>query len=113
MQPAPTSQKLPAILMANDFLDGDVVFWTGLDWSRDLREAAVVEDIANALAFEEAAREAFAQGRVVDAYLVDITPDQNGIPVPNHFRERFKVKGPSHRLDLGKQAGFRHKGQVQ
>jgi hypothetical protein len=106
MQPSPTSPKLPAILIANDLLDGDVVFWTGQDWSCDPHEAAVAQDAANALAFEEAAREAFAQRRVVDAYLVDITPDQNGVPVPNHFRERFRVKGPSHRLDLGKQARF-------
>ena len=32
--------------------------------------------------------------------------DEDGAPIPNHFRERFKVRGPSHRPDLGKQAEF-------
>lgn len=106
MQPSKSSPRLPAILIANHLLDGDVVFWTGLEWSRDPREAALARDIARALDFEKAAHLAFANHEVVDAYLVDVTLDQAGIPVPNHFRERFKVRGPSHRPDLGKQAEF-------
>jgi hypothetical protein len=106
MPNAPASPKLPAILIANDLLDGDVVFWTGTIWSRDPHEAAVAQDIETAFRFEKAARNAFARHEVVDAYLVDVIRDEAGIPVPNHFRERFKVKGPSHRPDLGKQAEF-------
>lgn len=97
---------LPAILLANDLLDGDVVFRTANGWSRDPREALVVEDETTALRLEAEAKAAFERKEVVDAYLVDITRDAQGLPVPNHFRERFKVKGPSHRPDLGKQAEF-------
>lgn len=106
MHPAPALPKLPAILIANHLLDGDVVFWTGSAWSRDPREATVAEDAATALGFKQEARAAFARHEVVDADLVDITRDASGVPVPNHFRERFKIKGPSHRPDLGKQATF-------
>ena len=97
---------LPAILLANDLLDGDVVFRTANGWSRDPREALVAEDETTALRLEAEAKAAFERKEVVDAYLVDITRDASGLPVPNHFRERFKVKGPSHRPDLGKQAEF-------
>ncbi len=103
---APKKTPLPAILLANDLLDGDVVFRTASGWSRDPREALVAEDEATADRLEAEARAAFANKEVVDAYLVDITRDSQGLPVPNHFRERFKVKGPSHRPDLGKQAEF-------
>lgn len=97
---------LPAILLANHLLDGDVVFFTGADWVRDPRLAFIAEDAAAATRLEAEAKAAFARQEVVDAYLVDITRDEAGLPVPNHFRERFKVKGPSNRPDLGKQAEF-------
>ena len=67
---------LPVILLANDLLDGDVVF----------------------------AAAALSGNKVVDAYLVDVAIE-SGSPVPRHFRERFKTLGPSNRPDLGKQAG--------
>lgn len=107
---APKKTPLPAILLANDLLDGDVVFRTATGWSRDPREALVAEDEATAHRLLDEARVAFARNEVVDADLVDITRDAQGMPVPNHFRERFKVKGPSHRPDLGKQAEFRLSG---
>lgn len=102
----PAQTKLPAILIANHLLDGDVVFWTGQDWSRNPSEAAVAEDTATALRFEAEARAAVARQEVVDAYLVDITRDAGGLPLPNHFRERIRIRGPSTRPDLGKQAEF-------
>ena len=103
-----TSKKiaLPAILLANQLLDGDVVFFTPNGWSRDPREALVAEDQVTAEKLEAEGIAAFKRQEVVDAYLVDITRDSEGLPVPNHFRERFKVRGPSNRPDLGKQAEF-------
>lgn len=109
----PPKIALPAILLANHLLDGDVVFRTAEGWTRDPREALVAENEAQALALEAEGRAAFQRGEVVDAYLVDITRDQHGLAVPNHFRERFKVKGPSHRPDLGKQAEFAISGAGQ
>jgi Protein of unknown function (DUF2849) len=99
---------LPAILLANDLLDGDVVFWTGTDWSDNPAQALVANQPEQALLLEEAAKIALASNKVVDAYLVDVTLRHDGLPIPNHFRERFKIKGPSNRLDLGKQARFDH-----
>ena len=114
---------LPAILLANDLLDGDVAFafvdGAGpLAWTRDPALALVAADDAAERAFfeevdaDDAAAdrlEAFAAtelrgNKVVDAYLVDVAIE-SGSPVPRHFRERFKTLGPSNRPDLGKQAG--------
>jgi hypothetical protein len=99
---------LPAILLANDLLDGDVIFRTADGWSRDPAEALIARDDAAADALDAAGKAAFAARAVVDAYLVDVTIGENSVPVPNHFREKFKVKGPSIRPDLGKQAEYAH-----
>ena len=103
---APTKRPpLPAILIANDLLDGDVVFRTDDGWTRDPREAKVVTDEAAADALDAAARASAARQEVVDAYLIDVEI-KGGVPVPRHFRERFKTLGPSVHPDFGKQAEF-------
>jgi hypothetical protein len=108
MAVAPSKRPaLPVILLANDLLDGDVVFYTGHGWSLDPAAALVAHDGESATALEEAARAALGAQLVVDAYLVDVTIDGQGRAVPRHFRERFKTLGPSIRPDLGKQADFR------
>lgn len=99
---------LPAILLANDLLDGDVIFWTARGWSIDPAESLVAHDGQAAERLQQVAAEALARGAVVDAYLVDVTLRDDGLPIPNHFRERFKIAGPSIRPDLGKQAAFAH-----
>lgn len=103
---ASKKQPLPAILLANDLLDGEVVFRGAQGWTRDPRGALVAETREAAERLEGEGAAATARQEVVDAYLVDVTRDAAGLPVPNHFRERFKVRGPSHRPDLGKQAEF-------
>lgn len=100
---------LPAILLANDLLDGDVVFAIAgadgrLGWTRDPGLALIAADDAAAERLEGFAAAALAAQQVVDAYLVDVELTAAG-PVPRHFRERFKTLGPSNRPDLGKQAG--------
>ncbi|HEY5793508.1 MAG TPA: DUF2849 domain-containing protein [Bosea sp. (in: a-proteobacteria)] len=100
---------LPAILLANDLLDGDVVFAVAgadgrLGWTRDPGLALVAADEAAAERLEGFAAVELAAQHVVDAYLVDVELTAAG-PVPRHFRERFKTLGPSNRPDLGKQAG--------
>ena len=97
---------LPVILLANHLLDGDVVFRTSEGWTLDPAWALIANDAATAEALDAAGTAALAANEVVDAYLVDVAIDTNGHAVPRHFRERFKVLGPSIRLDLGKQAEF-------
>ncbi len=109
MSAAAKRVPLPAILLANDLLDGDVVFATAdgagaLAWTRDPAAALVAADDAAAARLEGFAAAALAGNRVVDAYRVDVALE-SGRPVPRHFRERFKTLGPSNRPDLGKQAG--------
>ncbi len=100
---------LPVILLANDLLTGEVVFRNDAGWTLDPAEALIGRDDATAEQLEAEGKAAFKRQEVVDAYLVDVTVAPDGVPVPNHFRERFKIKGPSNRPDLGKQAAF-HRG---
>ncbi|KPH81237.1 MULTISPECIES: DUF2849 domain-containing protein [Bosea] len=109
MATADKRPALPAILLANDLLDGDVVFAIveaggALGWTRDPSLALVATDDATAIRLEAFAAQELAAQHVVDAYLVDVELSAAG-PVPRHFRERFKTLGPSNRPDLGKQAG--------
>lgn len=105
-----TKQKilLPAILLANDLLTGEVVFRGHSGWSSDPADAQIAHDLSAASALQFEAARALAANEVVDAYLVDVTVSADGLPVPNHFRERFKIRGPSNRPDLGKQADYPH-----
>jgi sulfite reductase (NADPH) hemoprotein beta-component len=100
---------LPAILLANDLLDGDVVFAAAdgagtLAWTRDPVLALGAADDGAADQLEAFAAAELRGNKVVDAYLVDVAIESCS-PVPRHFRERFKTLGPSNRPDLGKQAG--------
>ncbi len=95
---------LPVILLANDLLDGDIVFWTGKTWSLDLVDAAVAANNDAAATLEQAMAHALATNRVVDAGLVDVAIDSWGRITPRHIREQIKTLGPTIRLDLGKQA---------
>lgn len=93
----------PKIVSANDLLMGDVVY---LDregcWTPLLRNAAVARAETDAEALLADATE--QQDKVVGPYLVDVTLDDDGLPFPSHFREKFRERGPSTRPDLGRQA---------
>lgn len=97
---------LPVILLANDLLEGEVVFRSAAGWNRDPGEALVAFDDEAASALEQIGQQAYARNEVVEVALVDVSLSADGKPVPNHFRERFKVNGPTVRLDLGKQAVY-------
>ncbi|MDJ0640250.1 MAG: DUF2849 domain-containing protein [Paracoccaceae bacterium] len=91
----------PKVVAANDLLKGDAVWQTEDDrWTRDIREAELIEDEAIA---EDRLIFAMAQADIiVGAYLVDAEKTENG-PAPVHFREAFRTRGPSNYLH-GKQA---------
>jgi hypothetical protein len=96
---------LPVILVANDLTEGEVIFAAKSGWTRDVREARVASDESGALALEQFGAAQAILCKVIDAYLVDVELE-DGVPVPRHYREKLRTLGPSHRLDLGKQADF-------
>ena len=93
----------PKVITANALLEGDVVYLSEQDtWVRDLRDAALLTDEADA---ELRLLQAEAQtGIVVGAYLADMKAGRNG-PEPTHFREAFRRRGPSN-YQHGKQEQF-------
>ena len=79
------------LLTGNDLPSGDVIWWTGKGWSRQIGDAVDAGDGAEALAAtEESAR------RVNAPYVVDAV---NGLPV--HIKDRVRAAGPTVRADLG------------
>jgi Protein of unknown function (DUF2849) len=80
------------LLTGNDLSSGDVVWWDGKGWSRQIEHAVDVGDGGAAiLIVEEAAR------RVNASYCVEA--DVSGIPL--HIKDRVRAAGPSVRQDLG------------
>ena len=82
----------PKVVTANALLEGDVIYQTATGWSRDLSEAEVLTDEADAdLRLIDAAQQVDI---VVGAYLADVDAT-DGTPKPTHFREDFRATGPS------------------
>lgn len=96
--------KHPQILLASNLADGEVVFLGASGWERDHRRARVAHDTEAAGALEAFGKAEIAANRVVDVYLADVSVAADGAPTPLHYREKMRIKGPSVRLDLGKQA---------
>jgi Protein of unknown function (DUF2849) len=92
---------MPSILNANDLPSGDVVYWSGHDWVREIATAMIVLD---ADAAEMLGKEAVAARRVIDPYLVEVTLDK-GFPWPVRPREQIRATGPSVRADLARHTG--------
>lgn len=93
----------PQIVTANDLFEGDVVYFTaGGFWSRELSDAAIAHaaDEAEALL----ARGDAQQSTIVGAYLAEVSIGADGLPRPEHYREKQRTLGPSNRPDLGRQA---------
>jgi hypothetical protein len=101
--------ELPAILIANDLREGEVVFASVEGWTRDPRRALVAQDERAAEALERFGASELLRAKVVDPYLVavEIAEVAKGAPRPCHYRDALRALGPSVRPDLGKQADFR------
>lgn len=99
-----TALKNPQILLASDLADGEVLFLGASGWERDHAKARVARDKEEAAALEAFGKAEIAANRVVDVYLADVEVNATGVPTPLHYREKMRIKGPSVRLDLGKQA---------
>ena len=92
----------PKVITANHLLEGDVIYMTDAGaWTRDLAEAALLTDEADAdLRLIEAQQQ---KDVTVGAYLADAKAGDDGRPEPTHFREEFRRTGPSNYFH-GKQA---------
>lgn len=95
---------LPSILIANDLIDGDVIFASASGWVRHHAEARIATTETDAETLLQVAAKALANNEIVDPYLVEVSVGADGIPEPVHYREKMRTLGPSIRTDLGKQA---------
>ena len=100
------AQPLPAIVIANDLLSGDVIFLGADKWELTHERAAVASDPHAADALLARAKLDFVANRIVDPYLAQVQIAGDGTPVPVHYREKMRTRGPTIRPDLGKQAGL-------
>ena len=86
-------------MTGNDLASGDVVWWDGKGWSRDVNDAVDVGDAADTiLAAEEAAQ------RVNASYAIAATKTAEGVR-PAHIKDRIRALGPTVRLDLSLRPG--------
>ena len=92
----------PKVITASHLVDGDVIYLKDDNsWTRDLTEAEVLTDEADAeLRLIEASQQTDV---TVGVYLADVALD-GGVPSPTHFCEEFRTTGPSN-YHHGKQAG--------
>ena len=92
------------VVTANRLGDGVVVYLAAggawLEWVAEARVAQAEEEAAELLAFAESPEQGIV---VVGPYLMDVAAE-NGVPCPISNREVIRARGPTVRLDLGKQA---------
>ena len=82
------------ILTGNNLKSGAVVWWDGNDWSLHIEDAVDAGDQAEAImAREESAR------RVNVPYVV-AAERVDGVPRPDHIKDRIRALGPTVRPDL-------------
>lgn len=82
------------LLTGNDLPSGDVIWWTGIGWSRHVEDAVDVDCRGEAIArAEEGAR------RVNVPYVIDADATPEG-PRPAHIKDRVRALGPTVRPDL-------------
>ena len=86
------------LLTGNILETGDVVWWTGHDWSLHLRDAVDIGAGGDALLARTLAEE-----RINDPALIDAEATPAG-PRPRTMRERVRGAGPTVRLDLNRES---------
>jgi hypothetical protein len=95
----------PQILTANRLHGGEVVYWVDAETWVDSLDQAKVFLVPDELSEAEAiALGQIAKQMILDPYPFPVELDENGKGQPTHMREIIRAKGPTVRLDLGKQA---------
>ncbi len=83
----------PKVVTANELVSGDVVYLSAdTRWVHQHNDADLFLDLVRATKWLEFAEK--QQANVVGAYLADATAGASG-PVPVHFRDAFRARGPS------------------
>lgn len=91
------------VITANELTFGDVVYWTkARDWQPSLQQAQVLDDDDADGALELAA-ESVKRCEVVAPYAFPVRVEHGRIFALS-AREQIRARGPSVRLDVGKQA---------
>jgi len=84
--------KTPVILTANDLRSGEVVYWSAqLGWQATIDLAEIFRDISVAQAQVSEIDDPL---QIVGPYLASVRID-NGRIVPGHYREVFRMSGPT------------------
>ncbi len=83
------------IITANRLTDGIVVYLGTDGWSAGIAGAAVLNASDAIEAGLSTAKRAIANREVVDVNAIDITLDENRLPVPVRLRERIRAFGPT------------------
>lgn len=91
------------VVTANRLIDGVVVFLGARGWVEHLERATVATSAEEVRALDALGRQGMAVNEVVDAYLIEVVAEDGRVE-PVVLRERLRTRGPSVRLDLGKQA---------
>ncbi len=92
------------VISANRLVDGLVVYMTGGGgWSERIADAQAVTGKEVGEVAMAAARVAEEARIIVEPYLIDID-ESSGERRPTRYRELIRAKGPTVRLDIGKQA---------
>lgn len=90
------------VITANKLTFGEVVYWTARGWQPSLQQAQVLDDAGAERALKLAAES--VQGcEVVAPYAFPVRVECGRITAIS-AREQIRARGPSVRLDMGKQA---------
>ncbi|EJW22048.1 hypothetical protein IMCC14465_04420 [alpha proteobacterium IMCC14465] len=88
---------------ANRLNDGEVVYFKDNGWVEDFAEAEIADGLEAAEALLTRASPDNLEVFILDPYLFEVSESDNGF-TPVSVRENIRAKGPTVRLDLGKQA---------
>lgn len=83
---------VPAVITANDLVEGHAVFLGPEGWNPNVSNAMVALTIEQAEEFEALGQRHVKDNRVVEPYLVDVSLE-GGIPVPVLRREQIRASG--------------------
>jgi hypothetical protein len=89
------------VITANRLHDGVVIYWAESgDWVVDIDAACVDADAESLLSRAKVGDWSLT---AVDAYAIEVTRTPEGHVHPTQIKEIIRTKGPTVRLDLGKQ----------